>query len=257
MKTSAIVLSVLFLAAAAAVASSSDDLTIVSRHTNNGKPAGTSTDYLSSDHVRMGSGSGDETIVDLKTHVMMMLDSKEKTYYTMTKKDMEEFAVKMKEKMNSPEMKQAMGAMKAMTAGTSGAVNVKKTGATRKIAGFGCEEWAITMGPSYTIKECLAKDLQYPVQAFEAYRDFSESMKSMSSAFAPKAKSGVELGEKLKSLKGYPVATSALIDVAGMKMTVDEEVTEVRRGSIPASIWQVPAGYKKIENPMLRAFEDQ
>ena len=38
---------------AAGTAAAADDLTIVSKHTLNGKPGGTSTSDLASDHVRM------------------------------------------------------------------------------------------------------------------------------------------------------------------------------------------------------------
>ena len=254
MRFSTLTLTALVLAAGAVAAS--DDLTIVQKHTTNGKPAGTSTSYIASDHVRMGGGDGHETIVDLKTHVMTTLDGKKKTYYTTTKQDMEQMKVKMQERMNSPEMKKAMEAMQGMSSGMASSTEVTKTGASRKIAGFKCEEWKITMGPLYTIKECVTSDLQYPVQAFDTYKDFAESMKGMASAFGPTAKSAAEYAEKLKSIKGYPVATSAVIEVMGTKTTVDIEVVEVRRGSIPASAWEVPAGYTKIENPMLKAFED-
>ena len=94
-------------AGAAGAVVASDDLTIVSKHTHDGKPAGTSTSYLASDHVRMAREDGHETIVDLKTGVMTTLDGKKKTYYTITKQDMEQLKVKMQEKMNSPEMKKA------------------------------------------------------------------------------------------------------------------------------------------------------
>jgi hypothetical protein len=242
------------LFATGAVAAS-DDLTIVSKHTQDGKPAGVSTSYLGSDHVRMASAEGHETIVDLKTGVMTTLDGKKKTYYTVTKQDMEQMAVKMKERMNDPEMKKAMEMMGKMSEGMATSFDVKKTGATRNVAGFRCEEWAITMGAMSTMKECVTSDLQYPVHAFDTYKEFSESMRSVMSGFGPTAKSGAELAEKMKSIKGYPVATSFAVDVMGHKTTTASEVTEVRRGSIPASAWEIPAGYTKVENPMLKAFE--
>jgi Domain of unknown function (DUF4412) len=244
-----------FMLAAGAVVAS-DDLTIVSKHTHDGKPAGTSTSYLSSDHVRMAREDGHETIVDLKTGVMTTLDGKKKTYYSVTKQDMEQLRVKMQEKMNTPEMKKAMEAMSSMSGSMATSFDVKKTGASRKIAGFSCEEWTITMGTLSTIKECVTTELQYPAHAFDTYKELSEGMKNMMSAFGPMAKAGADLAEKLKNMKGYPVDTVTAIDVMGNKTMIESEVIEVRRGSIPASAWEIPAGYTKIENPMLRAFED-
>jgi hypothetical protein len=64
---------------AAGTAAASDDLTIVSKHTLNGKPGATSTSYLTSDHVRMAQDGGHEMIIDLKTGVMTTLDGTKKS----------------------------------------------------------------------------------------------------------------------------------------------------------------------------------
>ncbi|GAC1462497.1 MAG: hypothetical protein PVSMB1_13130 [Gemmatimonadaceae bacterium] len=254
MRFATLTLSALLVAAGTAAAS--DDLTIVSKRTLNGKPGGTSTSYLASDHVRMAEDAVD-LIIDLRTGVMTTLDDAEKTYYTTTKQDMEQFAAKMQEKMNDPEMKKGMEMMGKMSQGMAASIDVKKTGETRTVAGFRCDEWVITMNTFTTMKECVTSELQYPASAFEAYKDYSERMKKMMSGFGAMAKSGAELAEKMKAMKGYPVATSMKMDVMGQKTTSETEVIEVRKGSIPASAWEIPAGYTKIENPMLKPFEDR
>ena len=243
-----------FLLAASCGVLASDDLTVVSKSTLNGKPGGNSTSYMTNDHVRMGQDDGHDMIIDLKTGVSTTLDHTKKTYYTTTKQDMEQYAAKMKEKMNDPEMKKGMEMMSKMTEGMAGTIEVKKTGESRKVAGFRCEEWVITMNQYTTMKECVTADLQYPARSFDAYKEYSESMKKMMSGFGAMAKSGAELAEKMKAMKGYPVATSMKMDVMGQKTSTESEVIEVRRGSIPASTWEIPAGYTKIDNPMLKAF---
>ncbi len=240
---------------AAGTAAAPDDLTIVSKNTLNGKPAAASTSYLASDHVRMAQDGGHDVIIDLTTGVMTTLDGAKKTYYTTTKQDMEQFAAKMQEKINDPEMKKGIEMMGKMSEGMAGSIDVKKTGETRTVAGFRCDEWVITMNAFTTMKECVTSELQYPARAFDAYKDYSESMRKMMSGFGAMAQSGAELAEKMKAMKGYPVATSMKMDVMGQKTTSETEVTEVRKGSIPASAWEVPPGYTKIENPMLKAFE--
>jgi hypothetical protein len=252
MRFATLTLSALLIAAGTAAA---DDLTIVSKNTLNGKPGGTSTSYLTSDHVRMAQDGGHDIIIDLKTGVMTTLDGAKKTYYTTTKQDMEQFAARMQEKMNDPEMKKGMEMMGKMSEGMAGPIDVKKTGESRTVAGFHCDEWVITMNTFTTMKECVTSELQYSARAFDAYKDYSESMKKMMSGFGPMATSGAELAEKMKALKGYPVATSMKMDVMGRKTTSETEVTEVRKGPIPPSAWQIPAGYTKIENPMLKASE--
>lgn len=133
--------------------------------------------------------------------------------------------------------------------------DVKRTGATRKVAGFSCEEWAITMGTLSRTTECLTGELQYPPHAWDTYKELSGGMKDALGAFGPMAKAGAEMAEKMKEMKGFPIAMTTAIDVMGQKITTGSEVTEVRRGSIPASAWEVPAGYTKVENPMLKALD--
>jgi hypothetical protein len=179
---------------------------------------------------------------------------------------MEQFAAKMQERMNSPEMKKAQEKMKnlspderkktdALMGGMADSFDVQKTGTTRKIAGYSCVNWTITFGQLSKTEECLTSELQFPVQAWDMYRGFAESMKSMMTAFGPMAKSATQMQEKFKSMKGYPMATTTTVNIMGHSSTNASEVIEVKRGPIPASAWEIPAGYKKIDNPMLKAFQ--
>ncbi len=54
-------------------------------------------------------------IIDLKNGAMTNIDGKKKTYYVMTKQDMETMQAAMAERMNDPKMKQAMAMMKGMS----------------------------------------------------------------------------------------------------------------------------------------------
>jgi hypothetical protein len=197
---------------------------------------------------------------------MTMLDGKKKTYYVVTRQDMEQLKAKMAERMNSPEMKQAQEKMKslppevqkkmeAMMGGAAGSFDVQKTGTTRKVAGYTCENWTVTLGGFSKSEECLTSDLQLPVQAWDSYRDFAESMKGMTAAMGPMGKNMAQMQEKFKAMKGFPVATTTTVSVMGHSSTSTSEVTEVKRGPIPASAWEIPAGYTKIDNPMLKALQ--
>ena len=243
------------LAVATTAHAGADDLTIVSSHSNNGAPGAKTTSYMASDHVRMASGDGNETLIDLKTGVMTVLQGKKKTYFTVTKQDLEQLKVKMQERMNDPEMKKGMEFMNGMAGAVAGSYEVKKTGVTRTVAGYSCEEWTIGMAGFSTTRECLTSALQYPAHAFDAFKEFSQTMQSVMGSFGPMAKAGADLAEKLKAMKGFPVATSTVIEIMGTKRSMESEVVEVRRGDIPASAWELPAGYTRVDNPMLKAFD--
>ncbi len=238
------------------------DLTIVSKVTHD-NVAGTAVSYISSDHVRTSQGDGHEMIVDFKSGQMTTLDNKKKTYYVTTREDLDAMAARMREQMNSPEMKKAQESMKKMSAedqkkmdaamGGMFAFDVRKTGTTRKVAGYPCENWKVTMGQFSTSEECLTNDLQFPAQAWTMYKGFADSMKGIMSAMGPMAKSAANMQEQFKKMKGFPLANTTTVDIMGHKSVSSSEVTEVRRGPIPASAWAIPSGYTKVDNPMLKA----
>jgi hypothetical protein len=250
-------LSLMILTAAGAVSMTcmADDLTVTSNVTTNGQPGGTQTSYISSDHMRHSESKGNDVIIDLKSGTMTNIDGKKKTYFVMTKQDMETMQAAMAARMNDPKMKQAMAMMQGVSSSVASNTEVKKTGVTRKVAGYACEEWRINMGGILSMTECVTNDFKYPVQSWAALADFQESMrKSMS--FGPSAKSSADFAEKMKSIKGFPVASTSTVDAGITKITTATEVTDVSRTPIPASTWDVPAGFAKIENPMLKSLRE-
>src|SRR5438094_1624930 len=106
MRSSMLFLAILLIAVAASAA-----LTITSKVTRDGGAPDTVTSYLASDRMRIAQPEGD-VIFDMKSGDMTMISGKNKTYYVITKKDMDDAAAMMQEQMNSPEMKQAQERMK-------------------------------------------------------------------------------------------------------------------------------------------------
>ena len=64
-----------------------------------------------------------------------------------------------------------------------------------------------------------------------------------------------KMKEQFSKMKGYPLAVKTTVDIMGRKSVTSSEVVEVKNGSIPASAWEIPAGYAKVDNPMLRSLE--
>src|SRR6185369_8989035 len=95
----------------AALPALADDLTILSKVTRDGGAPQTTASYISSNHVRMSQGDGKEMILNLAAGDITVLDATKKTYFVMTRQDMEAMAAKIQEQMNSPEMKKALEQM--------------------------------------------------------------------------------------------------------------------------------------------------
>jgi hypothetical protein len=249
---------------AAAVPGAAEDLTIVSKLGRDGGPPTTATSYLSSDHARMVQAEGQEMILDLKTGQMTVIDGRKKEYFVITRQDMEQLKARLQQQMNSPEMKRAQEQMKnlppevqkkmqAAMGGMAASVNVQKTGTTRKIAGYTCENWTMSVGQFSKTEQCLTNELPIPVQAWDTYREFADSMKNMVAGMGPMAKGISDMQAKMKDMRGFPLAATTTTSIMGRSSSTSSEVVEVKKGAIPASAWEVPAGYRKIDNPMIKA----
>ncbi len=256
---------ILTLVLCSAVAASAQDLTITSKMTEDGGKPEIAKSYVSSDHVRMSEPRGNDVIFDLKSGDMTVLDGTKKTYYVITQKDIDEMIEAVKERMNSPEMKQAQEQMKNLPPdlqkrmqsmmGAAMQTEVKKTGTTRTVAGYRCENWTITIGQVSQMEQCVTTELKFPAAAWDRFKSFNDRMRSMSAAMGPMASGMDKMREELEKVKGFPIARTQTTTVMGHKSTSTSEVTEVSHGPIPASAWTVPGDYKRVESPMKREME--
>jgi uncharacterized protein DUF4412 len=256
-----------FVAAAllfAALPAAADDLTIVSKMTHDGAEATTATSYLSSDHARIVQPDGQEAILDLKTGQITVIDGRKKEYFVVTRQDMDQMKTRLQQAMNSPEMQRAQEQMKnlppemqkrmaGMMGAVAGSFEVKKTGTSRKVAGYNCDNWTITMGQFSKTEQCNSTEVPIPLQVWDTYRDFAESMRSSMAAMGPMGKGMTDIAAKMKEMRGYPLAVTTTTSIMGRSRSSSSEVVEMKKGSIPSSAWEVPAGYRKVDNPMLKA----
>ncbi len=254
----------LSILALAALPLAAQDLTIVYKSTRNQDPPQVTTSYISSERIRMANADGSELLADPASGKFTMIDNRKKEYSVVTKQEMQAASAAMAAKMKEmePQMKKAQEQMKSlppeiqekmkgMMGGFSAAVTVTKGPGTRTIAGYKCDNWTIAVGEVAKTVQCLTTDVAYPPQVWEAYRDFAESFKSSMST-GPMAQGMKDMQDKMKDMKGLPLATSNSVNIMGKSNVDTQEVTEIKRGPIPPSAFQIPAGYKQVESPMAK-----
>ena len=233
----------LFLVAAA-IPLAAEDLTIVAKHSRGEDPPSITTSYITDSKIRMASGEGNESIVDLATGTITILDNKKKEYSILTKQDLEAAAQSMKDmesRMQNlpPEIREKMaGAMGSVAQG----ITVEKGQGSRTIAGFNCDNWVVTLGPNSRQEHCITTQLQFPPAAFDGMKAFADSMRvgpmrNMSAVW-----------DKFKDMRGYPLATKFTMTMMGRTIVTNTEVTEVKRGPVAPSAFEVPADYKKVDS---------
>ena len=102
-------------------------------------------------------------------------------------------------------------------------------------------------------EQCVTNELKFPPQAWEMYRKLADSMKSMMAAMGPMGANMDSMQEQFKKMKGFPLASKTTTSVMGRTTVTTNEVTDIKNGAIPATAFEVPAGYTKVENPMTKA----
>ena len=213
-----------------------EDLTVVSKVTV-GDKSSTSTQYMTSTKSRTNDGQND-SIIDFPTGKMLFIDHKAKTYWETTLEEMTAYMDRLyRDVRGNPMMEKMLGG--------SDDVTVERGKNSRKIAGYDCDEYILSMGRSFEFEICAAKGLQPPPQYYEGRKLSYASMGPMGQRFS-------KMFDEMKKIKGYPIAMDMDADMGMARIQTSSEATEIKKGPIPASTFDLPAGYAKKPSPFKR-----
>jgi hypothetical protein len=218
-----------------AAALSAEDLTVVSKVTFANRE-GTSTHFIGSDRSKTSSRDGD-SIVSFADGKVTFVDHREKQYWETTVDEMEEYWDRMARKLRTS----GAGDMFDLRAKP----RLEKLKGDKKVAGYSCEHWSLEIGDALEVDFWAAPGLVPPPRYYDGRRLSAIAMGPMGALLQ-------KMYEELKNVKGFPLSTAVIIRTPFSRMESDEEATEVRKGPIPASTFDVPAGYKKVKAPFDR-----
>lgn len=222
----------LYLAFAPAAAA--EDLTIAFRVTpSKGSPT-TSTQYMTADKIRTSDGQID-TVVDVATGKMIHIEHKKKRYYETSFEEMRAHFAELEEMLKSNPVMETMF-------GNAAQVEVRKTSESRSIAGYDCQKFVLSLGKNFQFEIWATSQLEFPIEYYDASKMLYASMGPMASRFE-------KMFDEMKKVGGFALATVVDSSVMGMKLRVESEATEVRKGPISADVFEPPAGYKKKKSP--------
>jgi hypothetical protein len=211
-----------------------EDLTIVSTVTTPRGTTRTQTQYLSASRMRM-SGDERDTIVDLVSGKITILDNRRKEYSASTLDELRAFTDQIDAAMaGRPIVDGAVGATASVT--------VEKGTGGKKVAGYDTELYILTMGDSMRMEVFVTPALEPPARYFDA-------RKALYASLGPMARRFDRMYDEMKKIKGFPLATSLDYRMRVARRQVSTEATEVRKGPIPDSVFVAPSDYKKIDSP--------
>lgn len=222
-----------------------EDLTIVFK---DGKGA-LQTQYYTSSKARHNMGATD-SIMDFATGTITSIDNKKKEYSQITLEQMEAAMKQMSAQMEQamakvpPEMR---AKMEQMMGGGLTAITVTK-GGTKKVAGYDTQQYTISMGANMKTDLWATTALQLPFDPTQ----FRRMSGFAGAGGGPMMKNAAKMAEKMKEVQGLTLAEYVSVKALGRAMDTSKEAVEVKKGPIPAETFAVPAGYKKVESPMLK-----
>ena len=211
-----------------------EDLTIVSTVTTPRGTTRTQTQYLSASRMRM-SGDERDTIVDLVSGKITILDNRRKEYSVSTLDELRAFTDQMDSAMAGRPIVDG-------TVGATSSVTVEKGTGGKKVAGYDTDLYILTMGDSMRMEVFITTALEPPARYFDA-------RKALYASLGPMARRFDRMYDEMKKIKGFPLATSLDYRMRVARRQVSTEATEVRKGPIPDSVFVAPSDYKKIDSP--------
>jgi hypothetical protein len=263
----AVACSISMFAAMPAVA---EDLTIVSKVVDPavGPGSSMSTQYLSPTRT-MWSNANYSAISDVAGGKTINIDHQKKQYYETTVQEMEAATrmLQQRTEKRKAEMKETYAKMppevyaqlppsernrvQVLLGEFEGrdSVSIEKVSGRRKIAGYDCEHYVITFNKAldgddtvFTTKYdyWVAPDLQIPW-----YSD-TIAAQTKSQPASVSMQSFARMRKELRD-KGFMLATT----IKSTSHEHSEEAIEVKKGPIDRSVFVVPAGYTKVESPMV------
>jgi hypothetical protein len=221
------------------------DLTLRQRLTTGGPQSDSheSMQYWTTDKL-INDDPDMRVIIDFAGETMTMIDKKRHSYHTQTFAQMrqrsEAAQAEMKKHMESlpPQAREMMDKMGMGSKGTEVAVSVKPTGKSEKIAGYEANEYAMEVGPMRG--SVWATEALQPPGGIKATEAFGRMLGS--------AGPGAKISQAMLSVKGVPLRTT-MGSTGPHGFTTTTEVIEVSEKAPPPDVMQVPAGFKKTEQP--------
>jgi hypothetical protein len=181
--------------------------------------------------VSGSDATGTDMLLDPATGNMTFINHGAKQYYQIN-------IARVKEGMSQPGMEQ----MRAMVADTK--ITVQDTGETKQIGEWNCRKYLVIKTGMMSIEQEVwaTEDVDFDVNRFT-------EMMSLSGPDGLLANSpeGQAQQAEMAKIKGYPILTKTRMQMMGSSMETESEVKIVRHEAMPASLFDIPAGYVERE----------
>jgi hypothetical protein len=201
-------------------------------------------------------GKGEGSVAIFKNNAMYILDPPNKSYRVIDKASLDQLAARLagvRKQMEAsmanmpPERRAEMEKLLGKSGGDAASKRVlKRTGRTETVAHIKCAVWEANVSGKKEEELCVAAPSAIPGgdDMMTALRGVGDMLKGFSDTFGGGGKAD-NTWRDLDTVKGVPILMREFEDG---KVTSENHLSVARKESVPASHFEVPAGYteKKI-----------
>lgn len=180
--------------------------------------------------VASADPNGTDMILDPATGDMLFMNRGVKEFYKINTKS-------MMAGMSQPGIDQ----MRAMMEQTQ--ITVEATDETRTINGWNCRKYRVTKTGMMDIEQEIWATEEVDLKELERYTDLMSL--SGPDGLLANSDAGRAQQAEMDKVKGYPILTKSKMQLMGTDMESESEVRVIRRESMAASQFEIPADYKE------------
>ena len=220
------------------------DVTVLARYTLVNGDTLTRASYYSSRRVRVTAPDGKEFIYDSKSDQVTVINHPDNVYWTGPLSQADSIATRMLNASRREIGKVATQDLEAWTAkiqSFNDSIKVTRTEKTSKIAGYPTTQWLLSAGPYMQHERWVARSL--------AVANYGPELEKvvMASIMDPLGQVLMKMLIGLRSADGLPLAAKTSFRTPSRSGSFSFEAVRVIGTSIPATAWEIPKDYARIE----------
>ena len=232
-----------FVLAAGAALPAAADLTVLTHYTLVDGDTLTRASYYTRKRVRVTAPDGREYMFHAKGDSVTVIDHKTRRYWTGPRSQADSIANRI-----IAENRQGIAEMAAADPVAWGerikafndSIKVFTTYKSRRIAGWPCDQLMLTAGSYLTNERWVARGLSTANYGPEMQKVVMASIKD------PLGRQLMRMMIDARAKPGLPLAGSATFRTLSREGSFSYEAVAVSTKSVPASAWDLPAGYTRV-----------
>ncbi|MDR2560200.1 MAG: DUF4412 domain-containing protein [Holophagales bacterium] len=184
-----------------------------------------------------------DRLIDYKDLISYEIKHTKKTIYIYTLDDQMKMNEIMKNKVDTANPEKKKKVIATFGFGENDIVKAQQVG-TETIAGRACVKWEITAGKKKLYATSTAPTLEMPIPKADIEKNmFGDPMMLIFALSGASSKLEAEFAK----IKGFPLKTEFQITSGLITVTFRQEATKIEERPIPASVFDLPKGYKTVD----------